>query len=339
MSEFLSGSVLAERIKTMIHEQQQITIATAFIGDGFDDLIRARPKTFPPVTVYCDLTMGGTNPAPLKSLLKNAPSRIILKSCGGLHAKVILGRQSAIVSSANLSRNAVGDMTPGLSGDPKLHEAGIALSASEDGMELAKIRKWLAELSAREITKQDDWQLMQAKAAFNARATLVRPTPKAPPGEVVPTLLATLSDPDNRKIFQRLIVVVTTAAPSREARAVAKTLKDEGRQAPDGDYYEDRDKIGAGMVIADFEGFKRKDDLEFQGYYRMRDDARATIPHPDGKRPFWMQLITRDDVDGWLPSDRASMHEFTRLVRETVKRRGLQRKSCQFPLLDLLKTD
>ncbi len=157
MSEFLSGSALAERIKTMIQVQQQITIATAFIGDGFDDLIRARPKTFPPVTVYCELTMGGTNPAPLKSLLKNAPSRIILKSCGGLHAKVILGRQSAIVSSANLSRNAVGDMAPNSTDGPKLQEAGMRLSSADDGLELAKIRAWFADLSARNITEHDDW--------------------------------------------------------------------------------------------------------------------------------------------------------------------------------------
>ena len=225
MSEFLSGGALADRMKAMIEERQDITIATAFVGDGFDGLIRARPKSLPPVTVYCDLTMGGTNPKPLKSLLKNAPGRIVLKSCGGLHSKVLLGRQSAIVSSGNLSRNAVDEMTPGLIRGPKRQEAGMALSAAEDGLELSKIRKWLAELSAREITKHDDWQLKEAQAAFNARAKLARPAPRAPDGNDTPTVVATLMNPDDRALFRRWVVVVTTVSESPQARALAKAMQ------------------------------------------------------------------------------------------------------------------
>ena len=55
------------------------------------------------------------------------------------------------------------------------------------------------------------------------------------------------------------------------------------------------------MIIAWFVGSRKNDDLKFSGYYLMRDDKRAVVPHETHSRPLWMQFVKRDEDGGWLP--------------------------------------
>ncbi len=153
----------------------------------------------------------------------------------------------------------------------------------------------------------------------------------------MPTVLATLTDPNNRPFFKRCLVVITTTSESGSARTLIKEMQTKGFPVNDEEFFEDRDEFGKDYGIAWFIGSRKNDDLKFSGYYVMRDDTWAVVSHPDGAKPFWMQFVERDKHGAWLPSDPASKAEFTRLVSAAVKRKNTQRKSCQFQLLDLLK--
>ena len=95
---------LSNEIKKFLKTEVKLRIAVAFIGDGASKLFG--PKT-EDVKIICNLTMGGTNPREIETLIKRF-GRENVKQVDNLHAKLYIGAEYAIVGSSNMSANGLG---------------------------------------------------------------------------------------------------------------------------------------------------------------------------------------------------------------------------------------
>ncbi|EXI65167.1 MAG: hypothetical protein AW08_03439 [Candidatus Accumulibacter adjunctus] len=112
---------------------EPIAIAVAFWGKGAEALLPADRR----FRLICNLSMGGTNPAVIETLL--ARPGIDVRHLPDLHAKVVLTASGAVVSSANFSANGLG-----LDGGAGWQEAGMLIPA--DDPEFVKAYGWFEQL-------------------------------------------------------------------------------------------------------------------------------------------------------------------------------------------------
>jgi hypothetical protein len=118
----LAGADLTEAIKR-IASGEKVSCAVAFWGSGADGTIgAARERT---VRIICNLDTGGTNPDAIIELM-NAGAQV--RQHDRLHAKVYIGDDEAIVTSANASTNGLG-----VEGKALAHwiETGVIIPARE----------------------------------------------------------------------------------------------------------------------------------------------------------------------------------------------------------------
>ncbi len=168
---FLVGPELAQAIRRLT-KRGKVDCAVAFWGDGAERMFRTTAARTS--RIVCNLRMGGTNPHVIRRLLDLARVR----HCDALHAKIYLGSNRAIVTSANASANGLGI------------EGAASAAWIEVGYlttEVAPISVWFEGLweSSEAITDAD---LTAAEAAWSRRQKAVRgsaetgkgPTP-APP--------------------------------------------------------------------------------------------------------------------------------------------------------------
>ncbi len=94
---------LSKEIKKLLAIENNLRIAVAFIGDGANQWINAKD-----VKIICNLTMGGTNPQEIRRLIERFGKNNI-KQIDNLHAKLYIGSEYAIVGSANMSSNGLGN--------------------------------------------------------------------------------------------------------------------------------------------------------------------------------------------------------------------------------------
>ncbi len=154
MVKFLHGAQLHDAIKRIAGEPGA-RCAVAFWGSGSKDFISEDAR------IICNLKMGGSNPHELKKIQAKLPPGSVRQS-DSLHAKVYLGRDQAVVTSANASANGLG-----LEGveEAKWLEAGILVS------DVADIEIWLDDLweQARDISVTDwrkaekEWEMRQMR--------------------------------------------------------------------------------------------------------------------------------------------------------------------------------
>ncbi|HHH9441334.1 TPA: phospholipase D family protein [Pseudomonas aeruginosa] len=108
-STFVAPADYRSHLIQLLDEQQDISIAVAFWGDGAAELIANRPgKRF---RILCNLDSGGSNPYVIRDLCKLAQEsdgRVQVLQCDRLHAKVVLGDTKVLTGSANLSGNGLG---------------------------------------------------------------------------------------------------------------------------------------------------------------------------------------------------------------------------------------
>lgn len=98
--ELLTG----ERLHTAISEVlsgERAHCAVAFWGRGSEPLVLGKRDA----RVICNLQMGGTNPKVIEQLLR---SSVAVRQMDDLHAKVYIGTEWAVVTSANASINGLG---------------------------------------------------------------------------------------------------------------------------------------------------------------------------------------------------------------------------------------
>lgn len=207
---FVASSDYLIRVKILIEESDRLDIAVAFWGDGSEALLSPEVIEGKQVRVLCNLVSGGTNPKPIAHLLKQG---VNIQMIDDLHAKVILGHQSAIVGSANFSTNGLqleGDEGRGWA------EAGLA---TENPSDIQTISKWFASQWTRSapITPAD---LEAASDAWKLRrvARQVRRTKR-------------LSDFTPAEVKDRnLFVIIWSGSPSEGAEKACMQIVSDAKE-------------------------------------------------------------------------------------------------------------
>jgi hypothetical protein len=100
-----SNKEILEKLQALTEQQprsEPILIAVAFWGEGAQSLINSNKR----YKIICNLSVGGTNPKVIReiSILPN----VEIRHMPDLHAKVIVGKQKAIVGSSNISAAGLG---------------------------------------------------------------------------------------------------------------------------------------------------------------------------------------------------------------------------------------
>lgn len=135
--------------------------AVAFWGDGAVEELFGKPsKLRQSARIICDIGLGGTNPKELEKL--GAPRSKKVRFLKGLHSKIYLSAEGAVIGSANASDNGIGF----LSEAGKLVEAGVFCATREASYDDAS--RWFEELWKR--SKQVDAAALKiAKQLFKSR--------------------------------------------------------------------------------------------------------------------------------------------------------------------------
>lgn len=108
--KFLSHTQIDRALNRLI-KGRRLYCAVAFWGDGAAARLRI-PQDAQDVQIVCNLKMGGTNPREIRVM---QDAGVVVRQCDQLHAKVYIGDDEMIVTSANASSNglAFGDALNG----------------------------------------------------------------------------------------------------------------------------------------------------------------------------------------------------------------------------------
>jgi hypothetical protein len=151
---FLHGSTLRSAIVETLSGGRR-DIAVAFIGNGA--MSRLQITDASKIRLVCDLFSGFCEPEAIRDLYEAGAK---IKNLRGLHAKVYLGDEAAIVGSANWSSNGLGD--EGVKPQAWGHEAGMRVGS---GADLRSIQKWFNrvfkdanDFDPKDIRLDDAWR-------------------------------------------------------------------------------------------------------------------------------------------------------------------------------------
>lgn len=157
---FLAGDELTKAIRELKRSTKWYC-AVAFWGKGSESLLDNCPDD---TTIICNLRMGGTNPDVIKQVMTQYPKIKILRH-DTLHAKVYIGDDYAIVTSANASINGLG-----LEGKEQANwvEAGVRIKADQVTAWFESVEYDSEEISCDDINRAiRDWKAR--KNASNER--------------------------------------------------------------------------------------------------------------------------------------------------------------------------
>lgn len=152
MGKFVVENELVDAIKSVVNSSRA-DLAVAFWGDKACDLIDM-PLEAQSVRVACDAFSGACNPSAIRELLDRGAHVVDVP---GLHAKVYIGADEMIVTSANASANGLGEGTGEL--DLGL-EAGYTTRARSD---ISNARHWFNNVfeSGVRVSESDLMELAQ----------------------------------------------------------------------------------------------------------------------------------------------------------------------------------
>lgn len=156
--QFLHGPQILKEIEKL-GSGERLDCAVAFWGQGSERLLESAEK----VRVILNLKSGGTNPSVVEALLKtHGPERI--RQYDKIHAKVYLGADAAIVTSANASINGLkyeGDEAQGW------EEAGTLVSGSV----VESVKNWFDGIwNSEECTSISPADLENARVQWTKRS-------------------------------------------------------------------------------------------------------------------------------------------------------------------------
>jgi hypothetical protein len=159
MSTFVTSDQYKHQLELLLDDEQDLSLAFAFWGEGAVELISNRPgKNF---HILCNLMSGGTNPYVIRELCELAASsdaRVQIRQCDRLHAKVAIGNRKTLIGSANISANGLG------LGDQRAAywlEAGVLTS---DEAVVGGARDWFDELWQSNVVRVIEDEDIEAAA-------------------------------------------------------------------------------------------------------------------------------------------------------------------------------
>ena len=97
----LTGQSLFKEI-ARVTAGSSVSCAVAFWGYGSESIFKDQNSQN--VRVICNLRMGGTNPFAIIALQKKG---VAVRHLDALHAKVYIGNENAVITSANASKNGL----------------------------------------------------------------------------------------------------------------------------------------------------------------------------------------------------------------------------------------
>ncbi|WP_298160000.1 DUF445 family protein, partial [Ferrovum sp.] len=131
-SMFIDSTKYKKEVLALIDGSTNIDIAIAFWGQGADKVICGAANKGKTIRIICNLLSGGTNPAPIQTLI--SCDKVEIKHITSLHAKVILGDAGVVVGSANFSTDGLNHEEEETSG---WDEAGLKTTDSNELNEAA----------------------------------------------------------------------------------------------------------------------------------------------------------------------------------------------------------
>lgn len=214
-----SGKSIAEKIELLMREpvNEPIRLAVAFWGS------RADKKISRSCQIICDLGSGACDPEVIRKLRQR--TNCTVRNLSRLHAKVVIGSEGAIVSSANMSANGLGPQSGEESGTI---EAGCYIPNRSP--EFTKITAWFEVQwqGANEISESD---LLEAKKRWDLRQQNGRSAQESdqlPSGDVVPLdpfslLQAKIAKGDRLRatkpqIFEQISLALPGIDPRRQGK-------------------------------------------------------------------------------------------------------------------------
>jgi len=241
MAKFVTGRDLTAAIHRVL-ASKKVRCAVAFWGAGAENSFGLGVES---ARILCNLRAGGTNPAPLKTLLGR--TGFTIRQCDRLHAKVYIGDDTAIVASANCSTNGMG-----IEGDPAHGwiEGGVVLDQIDD------VVNWFDEL----------W----------ADTNLTRPVTRRALNQV-PLPRGTSSPHEEPRSY----VVIWTDDYSPAGEAAFEALVEESGNSRIG-AYEDWPQLPQGALLYDFHNGPNGVSYTgcwrtFAPHYRFRKEGRGAI--------------------------------------------------------------
>jgi hypothetical protein len=231
---FLPGDDNTNAIRHLISSSKNLDCAVAFLGQKAERLLS---ETTSGGRIVCNLGSGGTNPNAIKQLL--ATGAFDIRNHPSLHAKVYIGQNGAIVSSANLSANGLGLEAEELTG---WIEAGYKVTSQQ---ELQSIHKWFSELwiNSTEITNED---IRVAMEAWKKRQ-IVRPATHSHE-----SLLQVLRENPGALQNRNIYMVISTDSMSEEAVQTLKNIKKKKKYGINVDAYENWAELPENSCFIDF---------------------------------------------------------------------------------------
>ena len=213
------GDSNATAIKYLIDNENTLDCAVAFIGHKALELLKNKQ-----LRLICNLESGATNPFVIEELIKI--KGVEIKTHSSLHAKVYIGHNQAIISSANLSANGLSLEDEEIKG---WLEAGYKINAKE---EVADLKMWFKDEweKAKKIGGKD---IADAKEKWVNRR-LVRPIKET----THRSLLEALKNKKPALRDRNIYIVITREPMSKEARQEIDKLKTGGRYGSKIDGYE-----------------------------------------------------------------------------------------------------
>lgn len=176
--KLLAGRTLARAIRRMLQDEGQLRCAVAFWGPAAAAQAAARSAK-----VVLDVSMGCTSRNALLAL--GVPRNRNVKVLDGLHAKLYISHDRAIVTSANASRNALGsDLIP-----PLLEEAGVLIERRNEPTAYAAAKR-LFQRYWNAATVAGSADLRRAAKATPLSAARDHQPPQSIPPSVLDELLA-----------------------------------------------------------------------------------------------------------------------------------------------------
>lgn len=314
---FVSGLIYSETLKDLIKSSSTVEIAVAFLGEGAENLIPGGVKA----RIICNLESGATNPSVVRKL--QAQAGVEIRTLSNLHAKVLIGDQSILVGSANLSANGLG-----LEGKETAfwEEAGLLIS---DPTERQRAHEWFCSLWA---------QANEVDAVIDAAIVSWRKRRRTRMGSSSRGLCNhLLQDPHFAKDRPLYLIAYREAKSALALDAQDQWVQESGMPESIIDSYEDWEDLPEDSYLIDFMWPINGKVKAFGIYTTGPSKIIKTFRHEHGVEGKIQIVFKQDQYDGMKVVKR-ELEAFREKIESALKKE-LKRKKDRFvvPLYDFLK--
>jgi hypothetical protein len=259
---FLAGGAEVRRaIVGMVSQGGALDVAIAFWGEGAVGGLGLHGMAAGS-RILVNATSGACNPGELARLLQLAPA-VDVRHCDRLHAKVVRGREMAVVGSANASRAGLGFCTSESEG---WIEAAVAV---DDPRTLSEISGWYEALWKNSCALSEEL-MREVEAVWAKRAAAERLAAKGkatgyriPPGGVYVALFSTEAEPE----------LIETAEEVLGAKGFAGASAFQGWP-----------RIPKDATIISLEADPDLAEVDLEGVWRSLPEPRVDIPFGRSRR-------------------------------------------------------